>query len=227
MAVTTRERQRDEANEAAAAAAIAASVEIRKRDCDNHLRYMLATKKSVNTRNNGSGKVLLAAGDSCGGKDGHNDQQSPHHGNYNGDNVDGGAHATSSRLLPAIKDNGEGMNRSCVDATLSALLKALISACEASAKVVNPATFPANTKPMEESLDKPVDDAITGRVMVPFIPQSSKGAGTEECRESARALLRFLGHAPLLHLEGIIWIKMSGQRGEQVLVETSEYIMFS
>ncbi|CAN0537781.1 unnamed protein product, partial [Ectocarpus sp. 12 AP-2014] len=38
----------------------------------------------------------------------------------------------------------------------------------------------------------------------PALLQTSKGAGTIECLDSARELLRFFGHAPLLHLEGII-----------------------
>lgn len=47
----------------------------------------------------------------------------------------------------------------------------------------------------------------------PALLQTSKGAGTIECRESARELLRFFGHAPLLHLEGVIWAKTTGERG--------------
>lgn len=40
-----------------------------------------------------------------------------------------------------------------------------------------------------------------------------------ECRESVRDLLRFFGHAPLLHLEGVIWVKMSGERGDPTSVK--------
>lgn len=47
----------------------------------------------------------------------------------------------------------------------------------------------------------------------PALLQTSKGAGSIECRESARELLRFFGHAPLLHLEGIVWVKTTGERG--------------
>ena len=51
----------------------------------------------------------------------------------------------------------------------------------------------------------------------PALLQTSKGAGSIECRDSARELLRFFGHAPLLHLEGIIWVKTGGERGVCVM----------
>lgn len=47
----------------------------------------------------------------------------------------------------------------------------------------------------------------------PALLQTSKGAGSIECRDSARELLRYFGHAPLLHLEGVIWAKTTGERG--------------
>lgn len=51
-------------------------------------------------------------------------------------------------------------------------------------------------------------------VVSPPLLHTSKGVGAVECRNSARDLLRFFGHTPLLHLEGIIWVKASGERGE-------------
>lgn len=52
----------------------------------------------------------------------------------------------------------------------------------------------------------------------PALLQTSKGARTIECRDSARELLRFFGHAPLLHLEGVIWVKTTGERGVMLLL---------
>lgn len=45
--------------------------------------------------------------------------------------------------------------------------------------------------------------------------QTSKGSGMIACRDSARELLHVFGHAPLVHLEGVIWVKTSGQRGDR------------
>lgn len=56
--------------------------------------------------------------------------------------------------------------------------------------------------------------AVAAEGASPALLQTSKGGGTIECRDSARELLRFFGHAPLLHLEGVIWVKTSGERGD-------------
>ncbi len=44
--------------------------------------------------------------------------------------------------------------------------------------------------------------------------QTGKGPGMIACRDSARELLHVFGHAPLVHLEGVIWVKTSGRRGD-------------
>lgn len=48
----------------------------------------------------------------------------------------------------------------------------------------------------------------------PALLQTSSGSGMVNCRDSARELLHVFGHAPLVHLEGVIWIKTTGQRGD-------------
>lgn len=72
--------------------------------------------------------------------------------------------------------------------------------------------------------DKQVSTRETAEGASPGLLQTSKGAGTIECLDSARELLRFFGHAPLLHLEGVIWVKTSGERGNivpQVALDTT------
>ncbi|CAN0388295.1 unnamed protein product [Ectocarpus sp. 13 AM-2016] len=64
--------------------------------------------------------------------------------------------------------------------------------------------------------DKQDSERETAEGSSPALLQTSKGAGTIECLDSARELLRFFGHAPLLHLEGVIWVKTSGERGTNV-----------
>lgn len=59
----------------------------------------------------------------------------------------------------------------------------------------------------------------------PALLQTSKGAGSVECRDSARELLRYFGHAPLLHLEGVIWVKATGERGVCAYVRDADYLV--
>lgn len=66
--------------------------------------------------------------------------------------------------------------------------------------------------------NKPSPTAVTaigGGVVPPPLLQTTKGAGTVACRDSAREILRFFGHSPILHLEGVIWVKKSGERGRR------------
>lgn len=85
--------------------------------------------------------------------------------------------------------------RGCMEA-VSAFLAAIATTCQDSKGAVG----------------APV---ATERQASPALLQTSKGAGTIECQDSARKLLRFFGHAPLLHLEGVIWVKTCGERGDE------------
>lgn len=188
--VLTRGQQRDEAIEVSAK---------NSRDSENPLRSMLAIRRTLVKRGSAdrnNDTLLRVDKPSSTNDNGHQNILAP-----NNHNVDGHANV----LLPILKEK-EGENRSCVDATVSRLVQALVSACLASTSIMHPVPT-ADSQP-------PSVEEVAGTVVTPLILQSSKGAGTEECRDSARALLRFFGHAPLLHLEGIIWVKMSGQRGE-------------
>lgn len=57
------------------------------------------------------------------------------------------------------------------------------------------------------------DNAAADLAFPPLL-QASKGAGTTECRDSARELLGWFGHSPMLHVEGVVWMKTSGKRGD-------------
>lgn len=86
------------------------------------------------------------------------------------------------------RDDGE---RGCLEATVSALTSAISRTAAGSAD--------KSEKPTKEMPRPPL--------------QTIKGSATTESRESARSLLRFLGHSPLLHSEGVVWIKPAGERG--------------
>lgn len=60
--------------------------------------------------------------------------------------------------------------------------------------------------------NKPESQQVGG--VLPQLLRASKGAGSIESRDSARDLLRFFGHSPVLHLEAVVWIKASGERGD-------------
>ena len=60
--------------------------------------------------------------------------------------------------------------------------------------------------------NKPESQQVGG--VLPQLLRARKGAGSIESRDSARDLLRFLGHSPVLHLEAVVWIKVSGERGD-------------
>lgn len=103
-------------------------------------------------------------------------------------------HPPKSSLVPT-DDSGHG----CMEA-VSAFTKAVCS---------SRAVAMATGRPDSATKKKTRERAVVS----PPLLKTSRGAGTEECRESARDLLRFFGHSPLLHLEGVIWVKMSGERG--------------
>ena len=60
--------------------------------------------------------------------------------------------------------------------------------------------------------NKPESQQVGG--VLPQLLRASKGAGSIESRDSAGDLLRFFGHSPVLHLEAVVWIKASGERGD-------------
>lgn len=171
------------------------------RDFENPLRSMLTISRM--TVNND--KLLQVDNHSTTNDENGSD-------NRHDNNLAPNSHTVDSNPIPQLPvlEEGEGQNRSCLDATLSRLVKALVSACLASASLTNPAQTPDTSRP-------PSVEEVAGTVVTPLMLQSSKGAGTEECRDSARALLRFFGHSPLLHVEGVIWFKMSGKKGKWLI----------
>ena len=58
----------------------------------------------------------------------------------------------------------------------------------------------------------PTASAVAVETSHPLL-KTNKRLGTVDRWDSIRGLLRFLGHSPLLHIEGIIWISTSGQKG--------------
>lgn len=96
---------------------------------------------------------------------------------------------TRKRSLFLEHGGSEGDERGCLEA-VTAFLAAIAAAADKDGE-----------RPAEASGPSPA------------LLQTSKGAGSIECRDSARELLRFFGHAPLLHLEGVIWVKTTGERG--------------
>lgn len=114
--------------------------------------------------------------------------------------------------LPML--NGGRVVRGCVEAAVSTLVTAMATCLMASGNFVIQQAMIGGQQQQHENSSTSAN-TVTGQVVAPPILQSSKRAGTEECRDSARALLRFFGHTSLLHLEGVIWIKMSGERGER------------
>lgn len=101
-----------------------------------------------------------------------------------------------------LEHENEDDERGCMEA-VSAFLVAISTAYHA-----------ADNK--HDSKGAAVGTAVATEGASPALLQTSKGAGTVECRDSARELLRFFGHAPLLHLEGVIWVKTPGERGDDV-----------
>lgn len=108
-------------------------------------------------------------------------------------------------------DGGKDDERGCMDA-VSAFLLAIASAPP-----------PVTSKP---------ESSQQVGAMLPQLLRATKGAGTMESRDSSRDLLRFFGHSPVLHLEAVVWIKASGERGEvwakppetQVLIVPCPYV---
>lgn len=101
--------------------------------------------------------------------------------------------AARSRRLSLSLDGGhdDDEGTGCLDA-VSAFLLAI-----------------ANTSP---AANKPESQQVGG--VLPQLLRATKGAGTIESRDSSRDLLRFFGHSPVLHLEAVVWIKASGERGD-------------
>ncbi|CAM9711620.1 unnamed protein product [Discosporangium mesarthrocarpum] len=58
----------------------------------------------------------------------------------------------------------------------------------------------------------PISEGNRSRELLPPILYTSKGAGTPECRDTARGLLQYLGHEPV-HVEGVIWRNEIGVKG--------------
>lgn len=106
---------------------------------------------------------------------------------------------TKRSLFLEHKNDVDG--RGCVEA-VSALMVAIVTAYLA-----------ADNK--QDSKGAAIG-AVDAEGASPVLLQTNKGAGTIECRNSARELLRFFGHSPLLHLEGVIWVKTSGERGDEL-----------
>lgn len=103
-----------------------------------------------------------------------------------------GSSMQRSLFLEHDEDNDEADERGCMEA-VSAFLAAVV-----------------------HDADKQDSKREAAKGASPALLQTSKGARTIECLDSARELLRFFGHSPLLHLEGVIWVKTSGERGNNV-----------
>ncbi|CAM9709394.1 unnamed protein product [Ectocarpus fasciculatus] len=112
-----------------------------------------------------------------------------------------GSSMQRSLFLEHDEDNDEEDERGCMEA-VSAFLAAVV-----------------------HDADKQDSKRETAKGASPALLQTSKGAGTIECLDSARELLRFFGHSPLLHLEGVIWVKTSGERAH-CLAALSNWSLF-
>lgn len=172
----------------------------RKQNSTTPLQSLLST--STNSDNNRlsfrrKNKGTDGHGDSHGG-DGNDHHVGPPTPSRHGDQP------TKRSLFPCH----DGEERGCIDA-VSALVAAISTAYHASTNVNDKSD---GNQRHDTSSNK--DTAAVLHVVLPPLLQRSKGAGMVECRESVRDLLRFFGHAPLLHLEGVIWVKMSGERGD-------------
>lgn len=106
---------------------------------------------------------------------------------------------------PVYEHEVTGGVRGCVEA-ISACLAAIATAHAADKQALRQAAADATPEPA-----------------FPPLPQTSKRAGTTQCWDSARELLRFFGHSPMLHAEGVVWIKASGKRGDLSHINQSSH----